>query len=461
MSARTICTFSVLIPLLAVLVHRFLVLSPDVSPPVVGRANTTLFLVNSEAGLSNVLVATAQALLEDHPAVSVHFASFSPIKPQIDRISSYSRSRNPRGIIFHQLPNLTLTRAVKQSGRNMSNMAHPPGLAGIDQICRDIQFYISPWSGEDHYTLYERLIEIIDEVDPAIIVLDTVFRPGIDATRERNRLHAFISPNTLLDNFVMTQPWGSMLWKYPLAASGIPYPVPWRRIPENVYLTLRFIYADLTMSDIQKKQAFLRSKGLSDPINFYNLHRPEVPWFTQNLPEAARPLYKIPQNVTCLGPMSVSLGSASEQDPAMVEWRSRGPTILVNFGSGFTWEEPKAKVMALALAHVLQQTDTRVLWKFRKDTPYMHPNGGHASTYDDAFIEPLQPFIDSDRVRVLDWLAADPTALLKSGYIAVSVHHGGAGCYHESLESGVPQVVLPQWFDLFNFAQLTEESWHW
>ncbi|KAI1498562.1 hypothetical protein F5X99DRAFT_420535 [Biscogniauxia marginata] len=408
MSRRLFYGLSGLISILALFLARLVTLSPSPESPltIIGRANVVLFLVNSEAGLSNVFAATAKSLLEQHPAVTVHFASFAPLAPQLERITSYIRTKNPSNpapdIIFHQLPDLTLTRAIKLSGRTMANMAHKPGLRGIDQICRDIQFYVSPWSGEDHYVLYQRLIDIIDQVDPAIVVLDTVFRPGIDATRERNRLHAFISPNTLVDNFVMEQPRGSMFWKYPLAASGIPYPVPWRRIPENIYLTLRFIYSVLSMSDIKKKQAFLKSKGLSDPINFYNLHRP-----------------KIPQNVSCLGPMSLSLGEASEQDPDMVNWLAHQPTILINFGTA----------MASALAHVLEQND----------------------------LQPLQPFIGSGRVKMYPWLSVDPTALLKTGHIVVSVHHGGSGCYHEAIDAGVPQLVLPQWFDLYYFAQLTED----
>ncbi|KAI4864930.1 hypothetical protein F4820DRAFT_470071 [Hypoxylon rubiginosum] len=414
---------------------RQLFYGSQVTPPIIGRANVVLFLVNSEAGLSNVLVATAKSLLEEHPAVEIHFASFAPLAPQLERISSYIHTKDPsnpaQDVVFHQLPDLSWTRAIKLSGRTMSNMAHPPGLDGISQICKDIQFYVSPWSGEDHYVLYQRLIDIIDQVDPAIIVLDTVFRPGIDATRERNRLHASISPNTLIDNFVMEQPYGSMFWKYPL-------------IPENIYLTLRFIYSVLSMSDIKKKQAFLKSKGLSDPINFYNLHRPDVPWFTQTLPGASRPLYKVPQNVSCLGPMSISLGEASGQDLNMVNWLARKPTIL-------------AAAMASALAHVLEQTDLQVLWKFRKDTTDPFDNVDRGVEYDDAFITPLQPFINSGRVKMTPWLSVDPTALLKTGHIAVSVHHGGAGCYHEAIEAGVPQLVLPQWFDLYNFAQLVQD----
>ncbi|KAI1081514.1 hypothetical protein F5B20DRAFT_579378 [Whalleya microplaca] len=139
------------------------------------------------------------------------------------------------------------------------------------------------------------------------------------------------------------------------------------------------------MSDIKKRQAFLKSKGISDPINFYNIHHDEVPWFTQTLPGATRPLYKVPQNDSCLEPMSLSLGKASEQNPDMVNCLIRGPSILVNFGSGFTWMEPKAIAMASALAHAFEQTDLQVLWKFRKDITDSLDNVNRGLDYDDVF----------------------------------------------------------------------------
>jgi hypothetical protein len=217
-------------------------------------------------------------------------------------------------------------------------------------------------------------------------------------------------------------------------ASGIPFPVPWRRIPENVYLVLRFIYAVVRMPDLKVKQDFLRSKGLSDPINFFNMHRPDVPWFTQTLDGASLPISRIPQNVTSLGPMSLQLGDASEQDPDLVSWMAQKPTVLINLGSGFRWAERKAAIMAAALARVLETTDLQVLWKFRKDLPDQLGDQGSHDFYSDVFLEPLQPFIDVDRVRLTDWLAADPTALMKTGHVVASVHHGGAGCYHEAIE---------------------------
>lgn len=58
--------------------------------------------------------------------------------------------------------------------------------------------------------------EIIDQVDPSLVLLDIFFRPGLDAARDRKRLHAFVVPNIPVDVFPLHQPFGKWLWKYPV-----------------------------------------------------------------------------------------------------------------------------------------------------------------------------------------------------------------------------------------------------
>ncbi|KAI8630105.1 hypothetical protein F5Y19DRAFT_484015 [Xylariaceae sp. FL1651] len=422
-------------------------LSPTaiVVPPVIGQNNTALFLVTSDYGLSNVHVATAQALLERHAHVQLHFGSFAPMASRLKRLSSHIKGTDGKEIVFHPVNGLSVYDTCRTFGKNTSNSIHPPGWAGINHLCKDIQLFISPWSAEDHLAIYEQIATIIDDVNPAIVVLDTLFRPAIDATRDKNRLHAIISPNTLIENFPTQQPGGQFLWKYPAMGSGLQYPVPWSKIPENVVLNLQLISAMLRMPEIHEKKAYLKSKGFKDPINFLALHRPDVPWLSQTMPEASIPVEVIPQNVTCTGPITLSLSTASEQDEELASWLTKAPTILVNLGSGFEFSEERAITMAGAIARVLQGSNVQVSWKLKKE-----------SSYDDRFLEPLLPFTNAGRVRVERWLAVDPPSLLDSGHIIASVHHGGSGCYHEAISAGIPQVILPLWLDLYGFAQLVE-----
>ncbi|KAI1848036.1 hypothetical protein JX266_006149 [Neoarthrinium moseri] len=340
----------------------------------------------------------------------------------------------------------------------MSSAVSPPGIAGIKQLCKDIQFWVSPWSGDEHLALYQEINNLIGQVDPAVVVLDTLLRPAIDATRDRNWQHIIMSPNTVIDNFPMEQPWGGMFWKYPAMGSGLPFPVPWRKIPENIYLNIRFIYSVLFMPDVKVKRDFLKSKGLKDPINFYALYRPDVPWLTQTLPEASRPVDMVPVNVTCTGPISLSLGTVAEQDKDLARWLANAPTVLINLGGGFMWLEPQAKVMAQAVANILRRNPKlQILWKFRTEEDGLKEYNVTVKPYSDDFKVEILPFLENGRLKMERWLVADPTSLLESGHIVASVHHGGTGCYHEATGVGVPQVILPQWLDLYNFAQMSED----
>lgn len=186
-------------------------------PYIQGRNKTVLFFANKEHGIANVLVASASALLENFPDIDVHYASFPGVGSRLEKTSLASQVKTPGAgsINFHELQGPSYTKAVTLTGKSMDNVIHPPGFAGIGQFVSDMQIWISPWSAEDHLGLYEELSAIIDEVDPAVIVLDTLFRPAIDITRGRNRQHVFVTPNTLVDNFLGDQPYGSMFWKYP------------------------------------------------------------------------------------------------------------------------------------------------------------------------------------------------------------------------------------------------------
>ncbi|KAM5349592.1 hypothetical protein ACJ41O_006097 [Fusarium nematophilum] len=421
---------------------------PPQRPPYVrGRNKTALFVVNAEPGLSNVHVATASALMEGYPDIQVHFASFPRIKSSLARASAFARKKVPeaRDIIFHELRGPSYADSVIMVGKELANIAHPPGAAGIGHLCKDMQIWLSPWSTEDHLDIYEQLNTIIDQVDPAVVVLETLFRPGMDATRDKNRQHALITPNPLVDTFMGHQPYGSMFWKYPAVGSGFSFPVPWRHIPENIYLNLRFIYSVVMTPGLTSKRKILREHGIKDPINFFAIYRPDVPWISMTTEGASIPIDVVPPNVTTTGPIVISAAPATEQDPELVDWLKRAPTVLINLGSSVIWTEKQATIMVEAIAEVMKRTNLQFLWKFKKH-----------SDFSDEFLSPVKVHVDNGRLRMHKWLTTDPTSLLESGHIVASVHHGGANCYQEAVYAGVPHVILPQWADCYNNAGLAQ-----
>lgn len=167
--------------------------------------------------------ATAQSLLQHHLDIEIHFASFPKLGKTLERVSTFAKQHESqaRDIIFHPLKGTSFHEAFdfykhlshKEDGT--IGAITPPGMEGIKRLAADIQIFIAPWNQEDHLAHYDQVLDLIDKIDPAVICLDTMFSAAIEATRARNRLHAFITPNILVDNFPGEQPWMGMLWKYP------------------------------------------------------------------------------------------------------------------------------------------------------------------------------------------------------------------------------------------------------
>lgn len=214
--------FTVSIAVLAVLLAGWFSLqtSSEPRPPyTTGRNNTILFLTNDAHGLSNVHVATSLALLEHHPDTEVHYVSFPGLAKKIARVSAAGQLKNAaaKPITWHSLtsaPSFSLVVAEKRWAK-VTDLITVPGMAGVEKFVDDLEYMLCPWTAEQHWALYSEMREIIEQVDPAVIVLDAVFRPGMDLVRNMNRVNAILSPNALTDSFASKQPWGAMFWKYP------------------------------------------------------------------------------------------------------------------------------------------------------------------------------------------------------------------------------------------------------
>lgn len=215
---KPVLIIGALVAALVALIYSQQAGEPERPAPVRGRNNTALFLVNSEPGLSNVILATAAAMMENHPEIQIHVASFPALGDRLARVSELALKRAPpsaRAVTFHELKSTSYADAANMAGKNLDNIPHPPASAGIARLSNDMQIWIAPWTTEDHLAVYNEIGAIIDSIDPAVVVLDTLFRPAIDITRDKNRLHALVTPNTLVDNFIADQPNGGMFWKYP------------------------------------------------------------------------------------------------------------------------------------------------------------------------------------------------------------------------------------------------------
>ncbi|KAJ8128323.1 hypothetical protein O1611_g5311 [Lasiodiplodia mahajangana] len=399
----------------------------DLIPPIQGKNETVLFFINAEYGLSNVHLATASALLEKHPDIDIHIASFPRTASKVAKVNSLAQQKlqGSRDIQFHELPGPEYLEAIAEhtghAGRkSLAHIMHPPGLEGMDHIMRIVQAVMSPWDGREHAMIYERTTELIGTIDPAVIVLDIAFRPTIDAVMESNRLYAFLAPNVLADTFWQHQPVKAIFGKLARMGCDFSSPIPWRKIPHNIYYTFRLVLAVLTRPDTRGTQKYLREHGIKTSIRIV---RPDDrPWLAQNMPGASIALDVMPPNVTAMSPIIFEPEPAVEVDPELVAWLARAPTVLINLGSLFVYSEHHATTMAQAIEELLAKTNVQVLWKMDKE-----------DTIPDNYTLPAQSAIAQGRLRVTNWLTVSPASILATGHVVASVHHGGANCYHEAI----------------------------
>lgn len=190
---------------------------------------------------------------------------------------------------------------------------------------------------------------------------------------------------------------------------------------------------------------------------------PGVKYLVANLPEVEFPLTKIPPHIIPCGPIIRPAPAVKEVDPELAAWLALGPTVYISLGTHAKTTERTAVEIAKSIRVLLDRAmgwrggdggdekvpweRLQVLWKLTRKAP----------CYDDERMrDVLGRDIDSGRVRIVDWIAPEPSSLLEERNVVCAVHHGGANSFLEAVAAGVPQVVLPVWIDCFDYANRAE-----
>jgi hypothetical protein len=242
--------------------------------------------------------------------------------------------------------------------------------------------------------------------------------------------------------------------------SGLGYPVPWHLIPMNIMYYIWLIIAVIFDGHTRSVKSYVRATLDVETYTLMDIFRPRskgMRMLVNSRPETDLPMDASPHlhlhQLTFCGPIIMDGPSVQKDDPELDMWLSRGPTVLICLGTHFQFTEDLAFEMATALRMILDAgNEYQVLWKLKV------PKGDKAFRVDDGskLYSVLGTEISQDRVRILEWLSASPQSVLKTGHVICSVHHGGASSYNEAVCTGVPQVILPQWMDTYDFAHRAE-----
>jgi len=439
---------------------------------------TILFLTNSELGQASVCLAVAHEFLL-RPAYTIHIASFAPLRSSISQLNlraiSFlpvsSRSARVRPATFHVLTGPSMKQALEQRhGFDASKAFRLHGL-GFQAACRAyrdvLAKMVAPWSGEEYIAVYRECLNVVEKVNPDLVVVDPLFTPGLDAVRSIGERFVVLSPNTFKEH--VAQPKLGNLWKYPMYASfhmrvcmcavltgdrlcsGYPYPLPWSLMLPNALLALRLLSSVKSSPQLKQVERARKRNGIKHAIPDMLINPDDKKVLNVLLPghaECEFPCF-LPEKFTLCGPILRPYAPICDEHPDLAHWLAQRPTVLVSLGSLVVFTPAMERQFARGLRMLLgTRPDMQVLWKLPRAEPQSASQG--------QTLEYLSTEISEGRVRTMPWLPVEPICILQSGRVECIVHHGGANTFYEAIRAGVPQVVLPIWLDTYDFAHRVE-----
>ncbi|KAL0575337.1 hypothetical protein V5O48_006639 [Marasmius crinis-equi] len=418
-----------------------------------------LVFAYSDYGQANPMLSIVYELALMRPEVELHVASFTPLDTRLpdfqalldrDRKRRAHPTHNIKDIVFHHCKGVTNMQAFGLYNGGMHAMTHPSGIRGCFKATENLDYLAAPLEAEGYLESFFQCREMITTMNPDIVIVDSLFKPAIDACRESTQLFVVLSTMSYKECTTADQPVLSLLTRFPAYGSGYPYPVPWHLIPSNVFINLLFGYTFATNPRFKKLDAYRKEHaGLN--FGFHDFVIPGVQYLCPSLPETDFPFF-VPDHIFSCGPLIFPFVPVEEADPELGIWIDKGPTILVNLGSHAISDEgyvtELAKGLRIMFASGGVPSHTQVLWKVKL--------GGGDSQIRNVIEGIIGAEIQEDRVKLVDWLKADPVSILLHPNTACTVHHGGANSFNEGIWAGVPHIVLPVWYDTYDFASRVE-----
>ncbi|KAK7047220.1 hypothetical protein VNI00_006886 [Paramarasmius palmivorus] len=409
---------------------------------------TILLITNSEYGQANVILAVAYELVQ-RPNVKIHIASFSPLRKRVGRLQTLIADEGSANIIeFHEIAGLSHEEILVQQQLSLAkDTPHPPGYHGaVKSYCQVAAGFLHPWTAEEYHERLLSIERIVERLNPSRIVVDSLLTAGWDVCRKLGRPYMVLSPNSPKDFAWIQQPGLRGFWKYPAPSSGFPCPVPLHLIPANISLILRLLFIVGTSSRIRQLDAIRKEYGVKTGIleQFSN----GVPYIFPAMLETEFSGFQILPNVHLAGPIILPYMPVEEPDPQLAQWLSNPgtKTVLINLGSHVIFNLDHARCIAGGIRILLDRVpEVQVLWK-------LIPDGEIRNVLDEA----IGKYMEAGKVKVVEWLEAEPYAVLCHPNTVCSAHHGGANSFFEAISAGVSHVVLPIWFDTYDYARRVE-----
>lgn len=411
--------------------------SPDVFYP--GAEQKVLFLTNSDHEQSKAFLAICQLLIQ-YPFVDVHIASFLELGDKVSNLpTGLSRVR------FHPLKGTPYAKRLEFEGDHLSGLSHPPGFRGTTASRSDLPAFQVPWNGPEYLETYRSMLDVINTVDPALVVIDPLLRQANDAVLQLGYQYVILSTSNLRDMLVIHQSAGKMIREYPAwvphayapklwtntahsIGSGFASPLPWYFAPYNAYLWLQRALTIVFSLHLHRLRSCRQHYGVRNPVDLVDWFRHDVTVIITSSLEIEYPI-SVPPNVIACGPILPPALLSTNRDQywqgCLKCWHElREPILLIDLQS---LTEADAREIAHSLiAILLEYENLHVVWNIKNQTETPQSADVH------SMIDTISD-LSKNRIRKLQLNTADIASLLAGETISCIVHRGEAGLFHDAL----------------------------
>jgi len=273
-----------------------------------------------------------------------------------------------------------------------------------------------------HRQQYLRTLEVIDEVRPALAVIDLYTDWAIDAAARRGVPYVLSCPGPVSYVYAERLP-----WSYPTPFSGLPRDMsPSQRI-RNILFRLGVLAVTLRPKHLLANTEFARTRkaeGHANPLVRHSRYADgAVAVLAHSVFGIEYPFPHIPGNLKMLGAIIPRDTGTEVTGDDLARWLdSHESVVYAAFDTGVPLAPRQIQAILDVAGRLGPQHD--VLWKLPWSRQHLLPGD-------------LPP-----NLRVESWVPSQ-LAVLAHPHVRVFFNDGGGNAIHEGLHFGTPQLVMP------------------
>ncbi|MFE3774639.1 glycosyltransferase [Streptomyces sp. NPDC059122] len=383
-----------------------------------------LFVSLPESGLANPLLVLAEELSRRN-VPDLWFATDEPRRADVKRISVGSPVEfGSLGEVVSELSAVTwsdeIYREITQSSRFKAHRAV-------------IRHSFVP-AAQD--AKFRKLAAIVDEVQPALMVIDCISGFGIELAISRGIpfvLSVPFAPSNVLTAFT---PFGKGYtpWGFPVPHTGLPYRMTLAQQISNQlfkWRTLALFLAPRMSKVVAQDTRRRKEHGLSSMSPMERIESAELV-LCNSIAELDYPV-RIPSQMRLVGTMVPPLPEAPD-DEELSTWLD-AQTSVVYAGFGTITRLTRDQVSSMVEVARRLEGRHQVLWKLPSEQQHLLP--------------PKETL--PGNLRIESWVPSQLDVLAHPNVKVFFTHAGGNG-YNEGMYFGKPLVVRPLWVDCYDQA---------